>query len=64
MFRRIFSAEERAAIKRYLAKDGEKEQKIRTIVYESKKHLPTIEADLVLLRKLLAAYRKAAVLRP
>ena len=58
MFRRILTAEERTAIKRYLAKDGEKEQRVRTIVYESKKHLPTIEADLTLLRKLLAAYAK------
>jgi ribosomal protein S24E len=58
MFRRILSAEERTAIRKYLAKDGEKEHKIRNIVYESRKHLPTIEADLALLRKLLAAYRK------
>jgi hypothetical protein len=29
-----------------LAKDGEKEQKVGTMVYESKKHLPTIESDL------------------
>jgi ribosomal protein S24E len=58
MFRRIFTVEERTAIKRYLARDGEKEQRVRTIVYESKKHLPIIEADLALLRKLLAAYGK------
>ena len=58
MFRRIFTAEERTAIKKYLAKDGEKERRIRTIVYESKKHLPTIEADLTLLRKLLSTCRK------
>jgi ribosomal protein S24E len=58
MFRRIFTAEERVAIRRYLAKDGKKEQKIRTIVYVSRKHLPMIEADLVLLHKLLAAYKR------
>ena len=45
------------AIKRYLAQDCAKEQKIRSIVCLSKKHLPTIEADLVLLRKLLLAYK-------
>jgi hypothetical protein len=58
MFRRIFTAEERAAIKRYLAKDGKKEQKIRTVVYLSRKYLPIIEGDLVLLHKLLAAYKR------
>jgi ribosomal protein S24E len=58
MFRRIFTAEERTAITKYLAKDGEKEQRIRTIIYESKKRLSTIEADLTLLRKLLSTCRK------
>lgn len=58
MFTRILTAEERTSIKKYLAKDGEKEHSIRNIVWRTKKHLPTIEADLTLLRKLLAAYGK------
>jgi glutaredoxin 2 len=58
MFTRILTTEERAAIKKYLAKDGEKEHNIRNIMWRTKKHLATIEADLTLLRKLLAAYGK------
>ena len=59
MFTRILTQAERKAIEKYLRKDGEKEAAVREVVYRSRKHLPQIRADLDLLEKLLAAYRKS-----
>jgi hypothetical protein len=61
MFTRILTVEERAAIKKYLASDGAREQKIRDLVYRANKHkvVSTVEQDLTLLRRLLTAYQKS-----
>ena len=58
MFTRILTAEERTAIKKYLAKDGEKEAKVRDLAYRANKHVLTIEQDLELIHRFLSAYRK------
>ena len=49
---------ERRNIRSYLRQNGAKEVAIRKLVYGTKKHLPTIKADLELLEKLLATYSK------
>jgi predicted HAD superfamily phosphohydrolase len=56
MFTRILTADERAAIKQFLAADGTKEHRVRNIAYRTKKHLPQIEADLALMKKLMKRY--------
>jgi hypothetical protein len=56
MFTRILTEVERKHIKAYLKQDGKKEIQIRKVVYGARKHLPTIQTDVDLLRKLLAAY--------
>jgi hypothetical protein len=58
MFTRILTSEERAAIKKFLAADGAKEHRVRNVVYRAKKHLPQIESDLALMKRLLARYDK------
>ena len=58
MFRRILTAEERTAIKRYLAKDGEKAQPIRMLVNRARSNMPAIKSDLALLEALLETYSK------
>jgi predicted HAD superfamily phosphohydrolase len=59
MFTRILTGEERTAIKKFLAADGAREHRVRNIAYRTKKHLPQIEADLALMKKLLARYSES-----
>ena len=49
---------ERRRISRYLKADGEKDVNIRQLIMRTRRHLPQIEADLELLRKLIAAYER------
>jgi len=58
MFTRILTAQERAAIKKYLAKDGEKEAKVRDLAYRANKHVFTMEQDLELIHRFLSAYKR------
>lgn len=60
MFTRILTAEERLVIRKYLAKDGAKEDAIRKIAYRARRFMPQIDADLALMRKLLERYAEAA----
>jgi len=59
MFTRILTEVERKHIRAYLKQDGAKKIEIRKIVYGARKHLPTIQSDLELLRKFLATYSVA-----
>jgi hypothetical protein len=58
LFTRILTDIERRNIRSYLRQNGAKEVAIRKLVYGTKKHLPTIKADLELLEKLLATYSR------
>jgi len=58
MFTRILTAEERLVIKRYIAKDGVKEDAIRKIAYRARRYMPQIEADIGLLERMLERYAK------
>jgi len=58
MFTRILTDVERQHIKRFLRRDGEKEIGVRKIVYGAKKHLAIIEADVRLVKELLAVYER------
>jgi hypothetical protein len=58
MFTRILTDVERGRIKKFVRRDGEKGIGVRKIVYGAKKHLPTIEADLALLKQLLQTYEQ------
>jgi hypothetical protein len=58
MFTRILTSEERATIKKFLTADGAKEHRVRNIAYRARKYMPQVEADLVLLHKLLNRYEK------
>ena len=65
MFTRILTEVERENIKAYLRHDGEKAIQVRKVVYEARKHLPTIQADMELLEKLLGCYdRKRDLVGP
>jgi hypothetical protein len=59
MFSRILTNEERRLIGRWLKADGEKEMHIRVVATRARKFMPQIEADLVLVRKLLERYDRA-----
>jgi hypothetical protein len=57
MFHRILTAEERDTIRKYLAKDGEKEHHIRNIVSRARRlNKQRILDDLKLIDQLLARY--------
>jgi hypothetical protein len=56
MFSRILTNEERKLIVKWLKADGEKEMHIRVIATRARKFVPQIEADLMLVRKLLERY--------
>jgi hypothetical protein len=58
MFSRILTDIERKRIKSYLKADGEKDVNIRQLIMRSRRHVPTIKADLELLEKLLATYTR------
>jgi hypothetical protein len=58
LFTRILTDVERRKIKAWLEKDGEREVAVRKIAYLSKRDLPRIKSDLVLLERFLAAYCK------
>ena len=59
MFSRILTNEERRLIGKWLKADGEKEMHIRVVATRARKFMPQIEADLVLVRKLLERYDRA-----
>jgi hypothetical protein len=58
MFQRILTEKERHHAKAYLKTDGEKGSIVRSLASRAKKHLPTIEADLALLKQLLQTYER------
>jgi len=58
MFQRILTEKERRQAKSYLKADGERGSIIRSLASRAKKHLPTIEADLVILKQLLETYER------
>jgi len=58
MFQRILTEKERRQAKAYLKADGEKGSIVRSLASRAKKHLPTIEADLALLKQLLETYER------
>jgi isochorismate synthase EntC len=53
---RILTDVERKRIQKYLKADGEKNLHVRQLVYQSRRHLARIRADLDLIEKLLSAY--------
>lgn len=55
---KILTPVEREKVKEYLKADGEKNLHVRQLVYQSRRHLPRIRADLDLIEKLLAAYER------
>jgi hypothetical protein len=59
MFSRILTAYERRKIQKFLSANGKKANDMRTIVWRANRYLPTIEQDLALIRRLLAAYEKS-----
>ncbi|MGD0549510.1 MAG: hypothetical protein ABSA81_03055 [Candidatus Bathyarchaeia archaeon] len=56
---KILTELERQKIHAYLKRNGEKDLHIRQVVFNARKQLPTIKADVELIDKLLAAYEKA-----
>jgi hypothetical protein len=58
MFTRILTGLERRRIKIYLKQDGEREAPIRKLVNRGRTYLPQIEADLSLVKELLATYER------
>jgi len=58
MFQRILTEKERRQAKAYLKADGERSSIVRSLASRAKKHLPTIEADLALVKELLASYER------
>jgi hypothetical protein len=58
MFQRILTEKERRHAKAYLKANGEKGSIVRSLASRAKKHLPTIEADLTLVKELLQAYER------
>lgn len=58
MFTRILTEKERKRIQAYLRADGERTSAIRTILTRGRQFLPKIEADLALVKELLAAYER------
>jgi len=59
MFQRILTEKERRQAKAYLKADGEKGSIVRSLASRAKKHLPTIEGDLLLLKQLLETYERS-----
>jgi hypothetical protein len=58
MFQRILTEKERRQAKLYLKEDGDRTSIIRSLASRAKKHLPTIKADLTLLRQVLEVYER------
>ena len=56
MFSRVLTNEERRLIGKWLKTDGEEEMHIRVIATRARRFVPQIEADLMLVRKLLERY--------
>jgi hypothetical protein len=58
MFQRILTEKERRQARLYLKEDGDRTSIIRSLASRAKKHLPTIESDLALLKQVLETYER------
>jgi len=58
MFTRILTDLERRQAKAYVKQDGQRTLNIKILSLRGRKHLPQIEADLTLLKQVLATYER------
>jgi cellobiose-specific phosphotransferase system component IIA len=59
LFTRILTDLERRQAKAYIKQDGERTLNVRVLTIRARRHLSTIEADLALLKELLATYERS-----
>ena len=58
MYARVLTDFERRKVRTYIGKDGEMPLTVDMLVKKTRKHLPKIRRDFVLLEKLLATYER------